>query len=727
MLLPVRVLLVLAALGLSFSVASAAQTEPQSPAEFHRELAAQKAAGLAAARAAFGPSASSLEQLNYDVTYYDLDIQILEAIGEVRGSVYMEARSLINSIDQFDVDLYFSMAVDSVRMDGAPVSFSHVGDEVFITPPAPLDSGAVFGVTIYYHGNPASGGFGAFGFNTQNGYPMIWSLSEPYFARNWWPCKDSPSDKADSVDIHITCRDDLFASSNGLLVGETDNGNGTKTYDWHHGYPITTYLVSVAVTNYVRFDFAYKYNGGADSMPVYLWVYPSNTGSAWAGPQLADSMLVALSQYYGPYPFLDEKYAVSQFPWGGGMEHQTNTSQGGFSTFLNIHELAHQWWGDMVTCANWGHIWLNEGFASWSEALYQEWMYGDAAYRSYMRGMRYTGGGTVFCDDTTSTARIFNSGLSYDKGAWVLHMLRGVLGDADFFAALAEYRKEFEYKSATTEDFRDACEAATGRDLDWFFSEWVYGHNYPIYQYAYRSIADGDQYHVVIKLLQVQTTSPSVFTMPVQIGLTNGIDDTLFTVWNNSSGQIYDVYLPFQPGMMTLDPNDWILKSASPVDFGMVIESDTLKPAYRNYPYEDTLVASNGTPPYYWFAVDPSELPLGFTLDVTGVLHGITFTEDTYNIEVRVYSSGSEPSTRRFVTLVVNPPKYPSGDFNHDGTVRADDIVNLVSYLYRGGPPPDPLWLCDVNLSCTVDTEDIVYLVNYVFRDGPAPFDGCVM
>jgi len=376
-----------------------------------------------------------------------------------------------------------------VKMDGVAVPFSHPGSEVYVTPPQALDSGDVFSVQVFYHGSPASGGFGAFGFNTHGSpaVPIVWSLSEPYYARNWWPCKDSPSDKADSVDIRITCPSTLFASSNGVLVSQTDLGNGNTRFHWKHRHPIVTYLVSLTVSNITQLNYSYVYNGGADTMPVNFWVYPEQVTNAQGAYPEVLQMLDAFGAAYGPYPFLDEKYAITHFPWGGGMEHQTNTSQtpSSYSRNLTSHELSHQWWGDMVTCRDWKHIWLNEGFASYSEAQYQEWLGGMNAYHTYMNSMMYKGGGSVIVDDTTSVGRIFHGGLSYDKGAWVVHMLRGVLGDPTFYACLAEYRSRYAGKSATTEDFQAVCEEVSGLNLSEFFADWCYGTYYPRYIYGY--------------------------------------------------------------------------------------------------------------------------------------------------------------------------------------------------------------------------------------------------
>jgi len=701
------------------------------PVTVHRLLSEAKAARLEAARATFGAQAASENQLYFDVEYYDLDLTLLIPIEEIAGKVLMRATSLKDGLSQFELDLHYLLTADSVYLDGVPVAFSHPDNVIYITSATAVDSGATFELLVYYHGPPKPGGFlsGGFGFASHGSpaVPMVWTLSEPFYAREWWPCKDTPSDKADSVDIHVTCPADLFASSNGLLVGDTDNGDGTRTYDWRHRYPITTYLVSIAVTNYVRLDYWYYYNDAADSMPVYFWVYPEHVAQAEAQYPEVLEMMDALGDYFGLYPFIKEKYAITQFE-PAGMEHQTNTSNSAtwYSWYLDEHELAHQWWGDMVTCESWQHIWLNEGIATWTEALVKEWQEGPEAYLPYMNTVRYTGSGTIFVDDTTSASRIFDGGLSYHKGAWVMHMLRGALGDDVLFPAMAEYRRLYTGKSASTEDLRDVLESVSGVDLHEFFADWIYGERFPRYQYSFLTVPEDGRYHVLIKIYQIQTSLPLIFDMPIEILLSSELLDTSIVVYNNRRGQVFDAYLPFAPLTVQLDPHDWILKSASQIDYGLAIISDTLAPAYQLYEYTDTLQALNGVAPFYWFAVDADELPYNLSVGVDGTVHGIPYVfPGTYTFEVRVYDSGESPSTRRDVTIVVLPPRDPPGDMTHDGSVRSDDLIWLVNYIYRDGPAPEPIFLGDVNLSCTIDLSDVVFLVDYIFRAGDPPTHGC--
>ena len=262
--------------------------------------------------------------------------------------------------------------------DGAPLAFTHGGYVLAIDLPATVPAGEVLAVEVDYEGTPSSAGFGAFEARLLDGQPVAWTLSEPYFAREWWPCKDHPSDKADSTRVTVTVPEGLRVGSNGLLESEITEA-GRTTYTWFERYPITTYLVSIAVGPYAVFEQTYVRPDslvalyGPLELPIlhYKYVDPRQTSlpSGWAE---ALEMMPVFESWFGPYPFPLEKYGHAEFGWGGGMEHQTMSSMGGFNTSLVAHELAHMWFGDLITMNSWPHLWLTEGFASYSELLYFE-------------------------------------------------------------------------------------------------------------------------------------------------------------------------------------------------------------------------------------------------------------------------------------------------------------------------------------------------------------------
>ncbi len=414
-------------------------------------------------------------------------------------------------------------------------------------------------------GSPDPSGFGSFLFGAHTGGPWIWSLSQPYGARDWWPCKDHPLDKADSAGIRITVPAPLRVGSNGLLRTIRQNPNGTLTYEWAERYPIATYLISVAIADFAVFSHWYRYSP-TDSLEILNYVLPQHLASAQ--PKLARTvdMLRVFDGLFGPYPFLKEKYGHCEFGRGGAMEHQTMTSTTTFEEDVIAHELAHQWFGDMITCATWQDLWLNEGFATYSESLYREVQYGPAEYRRLIRARMtsaLTASGTLFVQDTSSVANLFAPNRVYAKGASLLHMLRHVLGDEVFFRALRNYAADtrLQYRTASTADFQSACEAASGRSLAWFFTQWVYGEKFPRYEARWTAAAEGERFRISLTIHQeTYTSNPRFFIMPVDIRLSNESRDTSLVLFHETNGQEFTFTTAFRPERLDVDPDQWILR-----------------------------------------------------------------------------------------------------------------------------------------------------------------------
>ncbi len=530
------------------------------------------------------PAKVSAAQENYDVSHYRIELAIDTTEKQISGVVTMTAKARVDSFAVVDLDLDSNMTVDGV---GGDVSgYTHIESLLRIDLTQPRQCDSSFTVQVAYHGQPAGGGFGGFGFDQHNGVPIIWSLSEPYFARSWWPCKDTPSDKADSVDIIVTVPTDLIVASNGSLVSTEANGDATRTFHWHESYPITTYLVSVAATNYEIYTDWFNYAPG-DSMIVSLYTYPG----ALDAPQVQlDELLDMLTYFhdiFGPYPFLTEKYGIAQFPRGGGMEHQTITSQGTFlSSILTVHELAHQWWGDKITNATWGDIWLNEGFASYAEALYFEDTQGKDYYHTYLGWMDRDYPYPIYVDDTTSVGRIFDWTV-YDKGGWFLHMLRHIVGDSTFFDILLAYSDDprFAYGNATTAGFQSVCDSVSGQDLDWFFQPWIYEVGRPEYRVEWSAGDSVGMFVLDLKIEQTQAPERALFPMPIDITIETATGDTVVTVFNDSASQVFRIPLAAAPTGIIIDQDGWILKRI--VSVSNTDERETIPPEFaldQNYP-----------------------------------------------------------------------------------------------------------------------------------------------
>jgi len=533
------------------------------------------------------PDAVRASQDEFDVLFYDIDIAIDPGPETVEGVVVMQAESLVDDLATIPLNFFDNMTVDSVTRNATPLAHSHSDDLLTITLDRPFDAGEVFAVAVAYHGAPVDN---ALDFSTHWGEPVISSLSEPNGAREWWPCKDRPDDKADSARIALTVPDDLVAVSEGLLVSETDNGDGTRTFEWFEGYPITTYLVSVAITNYSKFT-DYYHPAIGDSMPIDNYVYPEDLSDAQIDLDITADAIGYYAMIFGEYPFLEEKYGHAEFPWGGAMEHQTCTSYGAvlirgdhYYDWILVHELAHQWWGDWVTCATWDDIWLNEGFASYSEALWFEHLGGVSSYRDYVDSYDSYGyfDGPVYDPWSTFSRTV------YDKGALVLHMLRRVLeldgGPQPHYpldgleAVLSTYGAAKAYDSATTPEFQAAAEAVYGSSLDWFFLQWVYGENRPQYEYGWVASNAGDHWDVMLHIDQVQTDA-GLFTMPLDILIETTGPDELVTVWNDQWSQDFFLETTWTPIGVEIDPYGWVLKDAAQAGTGIPEAGRTLRVA----------------------------------------------------------------------------------------------------------------------------------------------------
>ena len=496
----------------------------------------------------------------YDVHFYDLVFD-LDPSGEIlTGRATVTAEVIGTEISSLDLNLNDNMAVLQVVAGGQVVSATHAGDILAVSLDRTYLLGEQVTLEIDYAGDPAGD---YFGWASYQGKPLIWTLSEPYGARDWWPCKDLNTDKADSVDITVTVPDDLIVASNGLLVAETVPEPGKKTYFWQERYPIVTYLVSLTIHPFTVFHDEY-HSALGETMPLDYFVLPFYADEAIAGYAITPDMIAAFAAAFGEYPFLDEKYGHVHFPWGGGMEHQTLTSLNyeAYGQGIISHELAHQWFGDLVTCADFGHIWLNEGFATWSEAYWREVYEGVPEYHAEMALARYLGPGTIFVEDPSDFRAIFNYDLSYQKASWVPHMLRHMLGEADFFAAVRLYLDTYGHGSATTEQFQAVLEGVSNLDLTAFFQQWIYGEYYPIYDLSWDSWAAGAGYEVSIRVKQVQTLT-GLFAMPLDVRITTAAGPVTFVIDNSAEVQWYSFQVDDLVTAVELDPDDWVLREVN--------------------------------------------------------------------------------------------------------------------------------------------------------------------
>lgn len=507
------------------------------------------------ARKAFDVKETSAASSNFTVQHYGFYWEINPSVRYIAGKV-TPSFTILGTASSIRFDLADALTVDSVLYHGTTIAFSRAGNQtVDILFPSSLATGAKDSITICYRGVPPVAGFGSFSQASHAGVPIIWTLSEPYGSKDWWPCRNGLDDKADSIDAVIVTPDQYFASFNGQLMQESVS-NGKRTVWWKHRYPIATYLVALAATNYeIQHDTIQLAN---KVLPLEQYVYPEASGVWKASVPITKYVMQLMEDRMGPYPFRSEKYAHTQVGFGGGMEHQTNSFMGNTNDGLITHELAHQWFGDKLTCGSWQDIWLNEGFAMFCMYMYYETVEPLANTLSRYRGdigvITQQPGGSVFVADTSNPNRIFNYRLTYLKGGWALQMLKWKLGEEKFYRAVRSYLNDpaIAYGFARTSDLQRNVEKEAGIALDEFFNDWIYGEGHP--QYEIRWLPLGTS-RVQLKLNQT-TSHPSVdfFEMPVPVQFKNSNRDTIVVIDHIRSGQTEIINLGFIPDTVIFDP-----------------------------------------------------------------------------------------------------------------------------------------------------------------------------
>ncbi|MFZ5517155.1 MAG: M1 family aminopeptidase [Candidatus Zhuqueibacterota bacterium] len=532
-------------------------------------------------------------QDDFDVLYYELNIAVNPDDETITGAVTVQAMSLADNLAQLTLDLYNNMTVTAVAGNGS--NFTHTDNSLFIQLDRVYARSEVISVTVFYNGHPSSGtNFNPMTFDRSRSPVVISSESCPFYARCWWPCKDRPDDKPQSLDISITVPANLVAASNGALIEQIDNKDGTMTFHWQVRNPIATYLVAFTATNYQIIEDTYI-NAQNDTLDIMHFVLPEHYNNALNDFGNTNSMIEILSSYYGDYPYPNEKYSVAEYVgYWGGMEYQTLTcvkpymvlgDQSYESVFL--HELAHQWWGDCITPKDFHHTWISEGFAVFSEALYYGHVQGQERYFSYMINENNALGlkGIMYRHDISDPDIVYGY-IVYNKGAWVLHMLRHVVGDENFWKGLQEYRNRFDYSSATTEDLQAAFEQVHGASLDWFFHQWVYEPNYPHYRHGWsQEKTETGEYQVSVFVDQIQTDA-SLFRMPLDLYFTTAATETTCVRTVESASHTFEFIFPDSVEAMQLDKDSWILKQTTLVNTPML--------KYFKHEVVDSLENGNG-------------------------------------------------------------------------------------------------------------------------------------
>jgi aminopeptidase N len=514
-------------------------------------------------------------QSEFDVLHYEIFIDLYEGLMQRNGyyNGYVKIKLVLNK-NSSEINIHSASGViqiDSVLLSENKLGYQQSYENLKIIFPSLISQGETLSVAIYFQ-RRSDLDRGFYFYRSDEVSPNLpsdiaYTMSEPSDARYWLPCYDEPWDKA-KVDLIIKVKNSYLVASNGLLIRDEIKGS-ERIFHWRSEYPMSTYLIAFATSEYITFsDWYHKVSNPSDSIEVKYYVWREDSLKAVSAFKNVVDMMKFFSLKFGEYPF--EKYGmVAVYPFRyGGMEHQTMTtihrrwldgnSEGGIA-----HELAHQWWGDLVTCETWAEIWLNEGFASYGDALYTEYKYGFETFKSKLEYWTKA----YFREDSIIRYPIYNppSGklfgtAVYYKGAWVLHMLRNLIGDSAFFAVLQEWGRRYAYGTGTTQKFIQVVNDITGEDLSWFFNQWVYEAGYPVLDFSV-SFANYDT--LFINLRQTQRNA-IIFRFPIEFKIQAKNLDTILTFWTYSADTVYIITLNRLSALgdikVQIDPNGKILK-----------------------------------------------------------------------------------------------------------------------------------------------------------------------
>jgi aminopeptidase N len=487
-------------------------------------------------------------ELNYDIKHLKFNLHVTDTSVYLWGDVSTTAQVVIASMGSYVFELDTLMVIDSAKVNGVLLPVATADSVRTITLPSALPENSFFTAQIFYHGvQPPGGGF----FNglthsvSSGGTNMVYSVSDPWAGLDWWPVKQDADDKIDSVDMYVTVPQGVVDGSNGVLVSvDSATTPGYWTYHWQTHYAIDYYLISIAVARYAQYRSYLHFTGSTDSMLIQNFFEDTATFNPLykANFDSIGQIIDYYSSLFGRYPFWQEKYGVCYTTLPGGMEHQTMTTIGVPNTYIIAHELMHQWFGDHVTYATWGEMWLSEGFACFSEQLFLTRFWGAAAGKTHRQGLLNEAlsapCGEIFVTDTLDPNTLFYQPTVYDKGQGVVTMLRYLApSDSVFFQALRVYQQTYGFSNATISDLNAIVDSMYGYNLDSFFNEWIYGSGYPEYTITWNQAGSS----VYVQLVQTPscTTNPTHFNTPVELDLHAATGDTIVWAYNTADTQMF--------------------------------------------------------------------------------------------------------------------------------------------------------------------------------------------
>jgi aminopeptidase N len=509
--------------------------------------------------AVFGRADVYVRQPSIDVLHYDISLELTDGDDSIAGTTRIHILMRKDSVPGMWLDLA-DMQVDKLLVDGADRPFIYREGRLSFDFDRIRSKNETAVVEVRYHGKPASNAL-LIGKN-RYGRRVFFTANWPDHAHHWFPSIDHPSDKA-AVDVTVIAPEKYDVVSNGRLVQSESLPDGRKRTYWSESKDIPTYCIAIGVA-----EFFIQRRVDADSVPLDWYSYPQDAETAAAKFRPTAEALRYFSALIGAYPYEKLAQVQASIPYGAmenasAIFYHESLFKMPISEYPIPHEIAHQWFGDSVTEADWDHLWLSEGFATYFDALFHEHGQGPESLKQIMAGSAKKLGDYRFArtapmiDPSEKDPAQKANPINYDKGAWILHMLRGVLGDDAFFRGIRSYYQRYAGKNARSEDFQKTMESASGASLSAFFHQWLYQPGWPEYEVSWHW--DESRRQVKCRVRQLQSTG--IFDMPMDIAFEVDTRREVRRFRISKAEQEFKIRLPGKPSSIKLDPDGWILKS----------------------------------------------------------------------------------------------------------------------------------------------------------------------
>jgi aminopeptidase N len=502
------------------------------------------------------PRSSEVDALQYRIT-----LEIKNAEDEITAQTEILLEFLKDGVKRINLD-FAGLAARQVTESRKAARFTQIGERLSIDLNGDYHKGDQVWIAVSYSGRPKDGLYikkNKFGDRT------VFADNWPNRAHYWFPAIDHPYDKA-TVEFLITAPDRYDVVANGILLETTSQQNGTKLWHWSESVPIPTYCMTLGAAAFSIIGVGCS-QGSACPVPIQYYVYPGDRDGAFRDYGRTTKMLAFYSELIGPYPYKKLALVESSTRFGG-MENASNIffdekayDGSGHLEGTVAHEIAHQWFGDSVTEADWHHLWLSEGFATYFGHLFFEREEGRDKLVRLMREDKnaYLSANASnprpICDPAvTDLFKLLNAN-NYQKAAWVLHMLRHIMGNEKFFEGIRDYYQTYRNRNALTADFQKVMESHAGRSLDWFFKEWIFGPGHPIYDASWRWNEQSKELN--LKIVQKQPVAQFTMPLDIEIKLADGVRRELITVGERE--QSFTFKLSGRPSQLVLDPDEWVL------------------------------------------------------------------------------------------------------------------------------------------------------------------------